>query len=88
MVNKDDVVTAYQDLTGRFPVNYPRVSEYILVRYHYNASCILGYPIQDHQAPTITKAWQHLQNEFKQAGIAPESWVLDNKISGNLKVPG
>ena len=47
MIKKEDVVTAYQDLTGSFPIKSLRGSEYVLVGYHYDANCILGYPVRD-----------------------------------------
>ena len=85
MVDKGSVTTAYQDLTGYFPIKSTWGSEYVLIGYHYDANCILGQPIQDRRAPTITKAWQLLQDEFSGSGVAPESWVLDNEIPGDLK---
>ena len=84
-MDKDSIINLYQDLTGRFPVQSLRGSEYVLVGYHYDANCILGYPVRDRQAPTLTDAWQHLQDDFVQAGIAPESWVLHNEVFRDLK---
>ena len=85
LVNKTDMVTAYQDLTGRFPYKSSRGNEYILIGYHYDANCILGHPVKDRKAPTLTSAWKHIHNEFSKAGVAPEVWILDNEVSADLK---
>ena len=85
LIDKDEMVTAYQDLTGRFPVKSSSGNEYILVGYHYDANCILGHPVKDRKAPTLTEAWEKMHNEFKQAGTAPDIWVLDNEVSHDLK---
>ena len=56
MIKKGDVVTAYQDIMRRFPVKSLHRSEYVLVKYHYDENCILGYPVWDRRDPTLTKA--------------------------------
>ena len=72
LINQNDLLAAYQDLTGRFPVKSLGGNEYVLVGYHYDANCIIGHPVKDRRAPTLTKAWQQLHDEFKIAGIEPE----------------
>ena len=81
VINKEELVTAYKDLTGRFPVRSTSGNEYILVGYHFNTNCILGHPVRNRTGPVLTKVWEHLQSEFKKAGLAPEVWILDNEIS-------
>ena len=85
LINKDNIKTAYQDLTGRFPIKSSRGNEYILIGYHYNANCILAHPIKDRTAQSITNAWEHLHQEFTNAGVSPDVWVLDNEISNDFK---
>ena len=53
--------------------------------YHYDSNCILTHPVKNRKGPTLTAAWQFLQNEFAKAGTVPEVWVLDNEISDDLK---
>ena len=76
---------AYMDLTGRFPYCSSRGNEYILVAYHYDANAILGVPLKNRQAATITKGWQHLHSQFITAGVAPNTWILDNETSSELQ---
>ena len=84
VVNKEELVTAYKDLTGRFPIRSTAGNEYILVGYHYDANCILGYPVKNRTGPVLTTAWKHLQEQFTKAGLAPDVWILDNEISKEL----
>ena len=69
---------------GRFPKRSFRGNEYILVRYHYNANCILASPIKNRKGSIIVDVWQSLHNTFKKSGIAPSTYVLDNKILKDL----
>ena len=85
IINREEMVTAYKNLTGRFPVRSTMGNEYILVGYHYDANCILGVPVQNRTGSVLVKAWEQLQNEFAKAGVAPEVWILDNEISKELK---
>ena len=73
------------DLTGRFPYKSSRGNEYILIGYHFDSNAILGIPLKNRQAGTITKAWKELQEKFKNAGTAPNTWILDNETSHNLQ---
>ena len=34
----------------------------------------------------LKTAWQNLHNKFATTGNKPEVWVLDNKMSGELKM--
>ena len=85
IISREEMVTAYKDLTGRFPVRSTMGNKYILVGYHYDANCILGVPVRNRTGPVLAKAWEQLQNEFAKAGVAPEVWILDNEISKELK---
>ena len=79
LVSSED--KAYMDLTGRFPICSSRGNEYILIVYHYDANAILGVPLKNRQAVTITKGWQHLHSQYFKAGVAPSTWILDNETS-------
>ena len=84
LIDKKDLSTAYTDLTGKFPMRSSRGNQYILIGYHYDANCIHGTAIKDRTATTLTKAWQSLHNIFAQAGVAPNTYVMDNEISADL----
>ena len=76
--------TAYTDLTGRFPYRSSSGNEYILVGYHFDGNVILGEPIKNRQAQTITTAWDKLNSKFVIAGMQPNTYVLDNEVSDLL----
>lgn len=80
-----DLSPAYQDLTGRFPVNSSRGNEYILVGYYPNGNYIHGIPVKNRSASVLTQAWKELHIIFSKTGTPPEVWVLDNECSHELK---
>ena len=84
LINRDEVCTAYQDLTGRFPARSGQGNQYVLIGYHYDSNCILGIAVKNRKALTLTAAWEILHKQFQKAGIAPAVWVLDNEISSDL----
>ena len=84
LLNPQEIATGYIDLTGRFPKQSSRGNEYILVAYHYNANLIKAIPIKNRYGQVITEAWESLYEDFKIAGAAPKTYVLDNKKSKNL----
>ena len=86
LIDKSTILAAYQDLTGQFPYKSSSGNEYVLIGYHYDANCIIGHPVKDRRATTLTAAWQNLYNEFTTTDNKPEVWVLDNKVSGELKM--
>ena len=75
---------AYMDLTGRFPFCSSRGNEYILICYNYDANAILGVPLKNRQAATITKGWNILHQQCSRAGVTPSTWILDNESSQDL----
>jgi hypothetical protein len=75
---------AYMDLTGRFPYQSSRGNTYILVGYHYDANAILAIPIKNRTAGEITNGWKQLNQQFAQAGLQPNTYVLDNEVSNEL----
>ena len=84
VINKDDMCTSYTDLTGRFPCKSSRGNEYLLIAYHYNGNCIIGHPLKNRKKEIITAAWTYLHNQFSKAGVAPNTYVMDNEISQEL----
>ena len=76
--------TAFTDLTGRFPYRSSSGNEYIMVGYHFDSNVILGEPIKNRQAQTITTAWKKLNSKFAIAGMQPNTYVLDNEVSSLL----
>ena len=76
---------AYMDLTGRFPHCSSRGNNYILVAYHYNNNAILGEPLKNRQAATITQAWKLIHQKLSRAAESPNTWILDNEASQDLK---
>ena len=85
LIDKDKLNTAYQDLTGRFPMWSTQGNEYILIGYHYNYNCIIVHPVKNRMAQVLTTAQKTLHHTFAKAGTAPEVWVMDNEISSKLK---
>ena len=84
LINKDEVCTAYQDLTGRFPARSTRGNKYVLIGYHYDSNCILGTAVENQKAPVLAEAWELLHKHFEKAEISPAEWVMDNEISSDL----
>ena len=76
---------AYSDLTGRFPYTSSRGNQYIMVAYHYDANAILVEPIKNRNAQTLVQAWNKLNNRFRQAGVTPTTYIMDNEASRELK---
>ena len=85
VIDKKEFNTAYTDITGQFPMRSSRGNQYILVGYHFDANCIHGIAIKDRTATTLTAAWQTLHDLFGKAGAAPNTYVMDNEISSDLK---
>ena len=85
LIDRKELSTAYTDLTGRFPMRSSRGNQYILIGYHYDANCIHGIAIKNRKSATLTAAWQSLHDTFTKAGAAPNTYVMDNEISNDLK---
>ena len=85
LINHKELSTAYTDLTGRFPIRSSTGNQYVLVGYHYDAICIHEVAVKDRKSVTLTNAWQHLHDLFTKAGVAPNTYVMDNEISKDLK---
>ena len=81
LIDHDEMVAGYMDLTGRFPQRSSRGNNYILVGYHYDADAILAKPIKDRTANVITDAWRSMHESFEQSGQEPTIYILDNEKS-------
>ena len=55
-----------------------------MIAYHYNANYIRAIPIKNWRGATITKVWEELHHDFKQAKVALNTYVLDSKKSKDL----
>ena len=76
---------AYMDPTGRFPYCSSRGNEYIFITYHIDSNAILGLPIKNCEASTITSAWKALHQIFANVTTSPSMWILDNETSTALQ---
>ena len=65
-------------------MRWSKGNQYILVGYHYDGNCILEKSIKDRKSGTFTAAWQSLHDIFAKAGVAPNTYVMDNEISEKL----
>ena len=75
---------AYGDLTGKFPLTCSRGTKYFLIAYHYDVNAILAIGIKNRTAAEITNAYMAMHKKFNESGNAPNTWVLDNKVSSTL----
>ena len=57
LINRDEICTAYTDLTVRFPYRSSSGIEYLSIAYHYDGNIIVAKPLK------IVKRNQLLQNE-------------------------
>ena len=55
LINPQEVIIGYIDLTGRFPKRLVIENQYILIGYHYNTNHIRSIPIKNRKGSTITK---------------------------------
>ena len=85
LIDKDKLNTAYQDLTGRFPMRSNQRNEYTLIGYHYNSNCIIVNQVKNQTAQVLTTEWENLHHTFAKAGTAPEVWVMENEILSGIR---
>ena len=55
-----------------------------MVGHNYDANYIMGVPLRNRKGATIGEFWQHIHDTFKKAGVAPDTYVLDNEYSKDL----
>ena len=73
------------DLTGRFSYQSSRGNNYLMVAYNYDANAILVEVLKNRQASSIVSAWKSLNKKFHDAGVQPNTYILDNECSADLK---
>ena len=76
---------AYTDSTGKFPYRSTRGNNYIMVAYNYDVNAILAEQVKNRQAATLLEAWTIINNKFVNVGVRPNTYVMDNEISNDLK---
>ena len=84
IINRADMSVGYMDGTGRFPQRSSRGNEYILIGYHFDGNAILGQPIKNRSADTLTTAWETIHKQYETSGNSPQIYVLDNEKSSTL----
>ena len=77
--------TAYFDLMGAFPYISSRGNQYILLLYDYDNNAITVKAMKTCQGAEITRTWMDLHQIFSTRGIAPDTYVMDNEASHELK---
>jgi hypothetical protein len=75
----------YIDLTGRFPYRSQKGNQYILVSYHVDANHIFAQPLKNRESASIVKAWDIVNAKYEKAGSKPETYIVDNEASTDLK---
>ena len=85
IVDLNSLTTACMDLPGRFPKRSSSSNQRLLVRYHCDANCTRGMPIEIRKGQAMTNAWQELHSMFSKTGVVPETMVLDNEFSVEIK---
>ena len=71
IIEAEDVISDYFDLTSRFPQCWIRGNQYLIVGYYYNANSILGAPIKNHIAISNVNAWKELQKNMNWLELHP-----------------
>ena len=75
----------YADLTGRFLYHFTQGNEYVLVEYNYDTNTIYVVPLKNFQGPTIVTGWEILHKLFTTFGVAPSTYIQNNKTSKFMK---
>jgi hypothetical protein len=80
-----DLRKSCSDQTGKFPVQSSRGHNYVMVLYEHDSNAILSTPLKSGVAGELTKAWTKLCSKLQVNGHAPETHILDNECSAELK---
>ena len=75
----------FSNQMGQFPTCLQQGNKYIMVMVEIDSNAILVKPMKSCKDAEIIRAYDVLLNQLKQAGIAPKKYVLDNKVSENMK---
>ena len=84
-MNQNSKNLGYLDLTGRFPYRSQKGNQYILIAYHEDANLIYGQALNNRESASIVRAWTEINNKFDKAGASPNTYVIDNEASSELK---
>ena len=79
------ILKMYMDQTGRFPKKLSRGNQYGMVLVELDSNTILVEGMKDRTSGEMIRAYQHLVDRLKTAGIQPKHHILDNKCSMDFK---
>ena len=57
----------------------------MLIGYHFDANKVLATPLKNRHTRTITEAWIIINEKFTAAKVTPNTYVMNNKASWDLK---
>ena len=77
--------TIYSDQTGRLPIQSQGRHKYIMLMVEIDSNAVLVEPLTSRKDAELTRAYLHLLQRLKRAGVAPKKHVLDNKVSDAMK---
>ena len=75
----------YIDLPGQFPFISASGTRYLLIAYNYDGNTITAATLRNRNASTISTAWKKLNDEFEKVGISPNTYIIENEASDDLK---
>ena len=79
------ILKMYTDQTGRFPKKSSRGNQYVMVLVELDSNAILVEGMKDRTSGEMIRAYQHLVDRLKTAGIQPKHHILDNECSTDFK---
>ena len=71
IVDLNETIVEYLDLTECFPKQSSRGNQYIMVSYYYDTNYIRVIPIKNRWGQIITEAKEELHSTFAKARAAP-----------------
>ena len=77
--------TSFSDQTGKFPKQSTRGHKHIMVLVKIDSNAILVEPMKSQKGAEMIRAYNVLVKRLQQMNIHPQNYVLDNKISDNMK---
>ena len=82
---KQPTGNSFSDLTGRFPIQSNRGTNYIFVLYDYDSNAILVRPLRNRSAHKIHRVFTSVHTYLVTCGLRPRLHTLDNEASTILK---
>ena len=77
--------TIYSDQTGRLPIQSQGRHKHIMLMVEIDSNAVLVEPLTSRKDAELTRAYLHLLQRLKRAGVAPKKHVLDNEASDAMK---